>query len=118
MTPQKPPGFEEYLSAFGPVLHEPYCGEPVAWGFKITRYLGDELFSNLGKHGRLECIDGFTSSWALVIETLSREKAALLYGEITDQVFGPCGGLKSITFGEKKFVHKFLRPERGSENLV
>lgn len=112
MGQQKPSGFENYLSAFGPVLHDPYCGEPVAWGFRITKYLGDELFSKLGKHGQLECIDGFNSAWALVIQTLSREKAVLLYGEITDEVFGPRGGWKSTTFGEKKFISKFLRPER------
>lgn len=31
MEQQKPPGFENYLSAFGPVMYDGYCGEPVAW---------------------------------------------------------------------------------------
>lgn len=112
MEQQKPPGFENYLSGFGPVLFDGYCSEPVAWGFKIIKYLGEELFRELGKHGSLECIDGFNSSWALISKTLSREEAVLLYGEITDEVFGPRGGWKSTTFGEKKFISKFLRPEK------
>lgn len=112
MTQQKPPGFENNLSAFGPVMYDGWCGEPVAWGFKIIRYLGEDLFNTLGKHGQPECIDGFTNSWALVTKTLSREEAIALYGVVTDEVFGPRGGWKSTTFGEKKFTSKFLRPDR------
>ena len=112
MELQKPPGFEDHLSGFGPVLFDGYCGEPVAWGFKIIRHLGEELFRELGKHGQLECINGFNSSLALVVETLSREKAVLLYGEITNEVFGPRGGWKSTTFGKKNFVSKFLKPKK------
>lgn len=112
MEQQKPLGFENYLSEFGHVLFDGWSDEPVAWGFKITKYLGEELFRELGKHGQLECIDGSSSSWALITKTLSRKEAVAQYGEITDEVFGPRGGWKSTTFGEKKFVSKFLRPEK------
>ena len=112
MESQKPSNFENYLSAFGPVMYDGRCGEPVAWGFKIIRHLGEDLFRELGKHGQLKCIDGFNSSWALVVKTLSRTEAVALYGEITNEVFGPRGGWKSVTFGSKIFVSEFLKPER------
>lgn len=114
MEHQKPSSFENYLSAFEPVMYDSWCGEPVAWGFKIIKHLGEDLFRELGKHGQLECIDGFKSSWALVVKTLSREESVVLYGEITDEIFGPRGGWKSTTFGNKKFVSKFLKPEKKS----
>ncbi|WP_300599966.1 hypothetical protein [Niabella sp.] len=112
MEPAKPPGFENYLSSFAPVVDDPYCGEPVAWGFKIITYLGEDLFRELGKHGRLECVDGFNSSWALIVKTLTREDAVEKYGIISNEVFGPRGGWKSTTFGDKTFCHRFLRPEK------
>lgn len=93
-------------------MHDGWCGEPVAWGFRIIRHLGEELFGQLGKNGHLECIDGIRSSWALVAKTLSREEAVTLYGEITDEVFGPRGGWKSTTFGSKKFISKYLKPKK------
>lgn len=110
--PNQPPGFEDFLSGYTTVLFDGYCGEPVAWGFKIMRYLGEDLFQELGKYGTLKCIDGFKSSWALVIKTLSREEAIEKYGPITNEVFGPRGGWKSTTFGNKKFTSDYLRPEK------
>lgn len=107
---QKPSGFENYLSEFEPIMYDGWCGEPVAWGFKIVRRLGEDLFRELSKHGQLECIDRLTSSWALITRTLSREEAVIRYGEVTDEVFGPRGGWKSTTFGNKKFISKFLKP--------
>lgn len=109
---KKPFGFENYLSEYGDVLFDGYCGEPVAWGFKIVTYLGEERFRELGKYGKLECIDPFKSSWALVTKTLNREEAIELYGSITEEVFGPRGGWKSTTFGNKIFTSKFLKPEK------
>ncbi|WEK34678.1 MAG: hypothetical protein P0Y53_19505 [Candidatus Pseudobacter hemicellulosilyticus] len=112
MEPRKPAGFEDSLSSFGAVIFDSYCGEPVAWGFKLTNYLGEDLFNELGKHGRIVCVDGYKSVWALVIKTLSREEAATLYGEITNEEIGPRGGWKSTTFGQKTFVNPYLRPEK------
>jgi hypothetical protein len=31
-----PVGFEDALSPFGPCIFDGYCGEPIAWGYKIT----------------------------------------------------------------------------------
>ena len=109
---KKPSGFENYLSEYGIVLFDGYCGEPVGWGFKIISYLGEDLFRELGKYGRLECIDGFKSSWALVTKTLNHEEDIERYGSITNEIFGPRGGWKSTTFGNKKFVSSYLRPEK------
>jgi hypothetical protein len=83
----------------------------VGLGFKIIRYLSDDLFSELGKHGKLECIDGYKNSWALVVKKLSREEATSLYGEVTNEVLGSRGGWKSTTFGKKTFVSRSLSPE-------
>jgi hypothetical protein len=46
-------------------MYDVWCGEPVAWGFKIVKHLGEDLFRELGKHGQIKCIDGFKSSCAL-----------------------------------------------------
>lgn len=108
--PTKPLGFENYLSEYGAVLFDGYCGQPVAWGFKILTYLGEELFRELGKYGTLKCIDGFKSSWALIVGTLSRDEAIEKYGPINNEVFGPRGGWKSTTFGDKTFISDYLRP--------
>ncbi len=110
---QQPSGFEQYLSKFGPVLYDGYCGEPVAWGFKIVARMDEILFRELGKYGQLECIEyGFDTKWALITKTLSREEAIEKYGPITNEVFGPRGGWKSTDFGSKQFISKYLKPEK------
>lgn len=104
---EKPTGFEGDLGSYGIAFYDGNCGEPIAWGFKIIRRLGDERFNELRKFGPLECI---YPDWYLVTKTLSREEAIKKYGDIKEEVFGPKGGWKSVTFGEKKFVSKLLKP--------
>ena len=110
MNYQKPKAFEKELSVYEAVLFDGWCGEPVAWGFKIRCYLGNDRFDELRNYGNLEYCD--INVWALVIKTLTRKKAIEKYGSITDETFGPRGGWKSTTFGENKFVSKFLKPEK------
>lgn len=107
-TYEKPAGYEDVLSDYGPVLHDGCCGEPIAWGFNIRQHLGDR-FGALGKYGTLECVKRFPSQWALVVHTLTREEAIAKYGPITDEEFGPRGGFQSVTFGTKRFFAKQLR---------
>lgn len=109
MSDQKPIEFENELGSYQAVLFDGCCGEPTAWGFKIINHLGEERFSALGKFGQLECLEA--GLWALVIKTLSRQEALEKYGAITEEIFGPRGGWKSTTFGEKKFISKFLKPQ-------
>lgn len=110
MQYSKPEEFENELGHYGPVLFDSWCDEPVAWGFKILHYLGEERFGKLSKYGRLECLE--PGIWALVVKTLAREEAIEKYGAITEEILGPRGGWKSTTFGDKKFTSRFLSPKK------
>lgn len=103
----KPKGFENCLSEYGLQLYDGYCGEPIMWGFKILYHLGEEKFRELGKFGDLECS---YPNWFLITKKLTREEAIKKYGTITDEEYGPRGGWKTSTFGEKRFCSQVLRP--------
>jgi len=110
MIPQKPLGYEEFLSNYQVVLFDGWCGEPIAWGFKITHHLGEERFENLRRYNNLYCAGA--GSWVVIIKTLTRQEAIEKYGAITEEVFGARGGWKSATFGQNKFLSTYLRPEK------
>lgn len=102
----KPEGYEKDVGDYGPLLFDGWCGEPVAWGFKITRHLGDR-FEALRAFGRLECL-GVAGDWGLIVERLTREQAIAKYGAITEEDRGPRGGFRSVTFGTTKFLSREL----------
>lgn len=104
---EKPKGFESELAEFAPVIFDGFSGEPIGWGFRIITHLGEQRFNELRKFGELECI---YPTWYLVTKKLSREEAIGKYGEITEEVFGPRGGWKSVTFGTKRFISNYLKP--------
>ncbi|MFB6457071.1 hypothetical protein ACE38W_17505 [Chitinophaga sp. Hz27] len=52
-----PAGYENELSDYQSVITDNWCGETIAWGFKIIRHLGDERFHQLRKYGQLECLN-------------------------------------------------------------
>lgn len=106
---EKSEGFEKELGAYGAVMFDPYCGEPVGWGFRLLRHMGEERFNKLQDFGELECL---YPDWYLVVKKISREQAIELYGEITAEEFGPRGGWRSITFGSKKFGSTYLKPQK------
>ncbi len=106
---KKPKGYENDLSDYGPVFFDSWCGEPFCWGFKILHHLGEERFNELCQFGSLECSHP-EMNWFLIVKKLNRDEAVKKYGSITDEEFGPRGGWKSITFGNKKFSAKELRP--------
>ena len=108
-TQEKPKGYEKELANFAPVIFDGQCGEPIGWGFQIVSHLGDERFNELRKFGELECI---YPTWFLVTEKLSREEASKKYGEVTAEEFGPRGGWRSVTFGTKKFISKYLKSNK------
>ena len=101
---KKPKEFEEYLGEYGPQLYDSWCGEPVGWGFKIIKHLGDEKWAKLSEHGDLECA---YPNWFLITRKLTRAEAIEKYGPVVEEL-GPRGGYKSGTFGEKRFVSKWL----------
>ncbi|HWV72884.1 MAG TPA: hypothetical protein VN040_14245 [Pseudosphingobacterium sp.] len=110
MEHKKPHGFEDYLAAYGPLGYDSHCGEPFAWGFKIVGHLGEELFQKLCSVARVEYIGG---TYGVICKILTREKATKLYGEVTEEVFGPKGGWKSVTFGNKTFVNRYMKQYKG-----
>lgn len=104
-----PAGFEDALSLFGPVLFDPYCQEPIAWGFEIRKYLGEIRFKELRTHGELVCVH--ERRWVLVMESLTTDAARAKYGAPTAEERGPQGGFRSITYGTKQFIDRRMRPK-------
>jgi len=113
----KPIGFENDLGDFGPVLFDGICGEPIAWGFKILRRLGEQRFKELslimstggggietGGHGEMNL------SWFAIVKYLSPNEAIIHYGEISALFTGPKGGFRRVTYGQKTFCCKELNP--------
>lgn len=110
---KKPEGYEDDLGSYEIVAYDAYCGEPVAWGFKILNRLGEERFNALRKFGALEVVrrDPPMYVWALIAKRLSKEEAIKKYGSITDEERGPRGGFKSDTYGTTQFCHKLHSKE-------
>lgn len=118
-VPAKPKGYENDLREYAACFFDGICGEPVGWGFKLVRYLGEDRFHGLEHtpeypNVRLECGHGYPSNWYLIAKHLTREEAIQKYGKVTEEIFGPRGGWKSVTFGDKKFGSDCVAPERGS----
>jgi hypothetical protein len=105
-TYTKPPGYENNLSNYKSCLFDSFCGEPVAWGFEIVRRMSTERFEALRQYGSLQCC---YPKWFLIVKELSRAEAIERYGPVTNEVFGPRGGFKSVTFGHKTFICRELR---------
>lgn len=108
---KKPKGYEDSLGEYRVCLVDGYCGEPIAWGYKIIRHLGQERFSALRRTYHLECA---YPNWYVITKALGHKQAKKKYGKITAQERGPRGGWKSVTFGEKTFIDRYVAPERQS----
>lgn len=119
MEDQIPVGFEDALGDFGPQLYDGYCGEPIAWGFPITKYLGTERWEELKQLGAVEY--GSWDSHAgrgryyFITRWLTREEAEQTYGPVTEEEYGPQGGWKSVVFGDKRFLTKHLERRLSNE---
>jgi len=99
-------GFEDALGPYEVQSYDAYSGEPVAWGFKIIKRLGEDRFNELREKAELECV---YPDWFVVSKKLTREEAIQLYGPVTHEEFGPRGGWKYIEFGDKRFGYNNLR---------
>ncbi len=104
----KPAGYEDVLSDYKACLFDGWCGEPVGWGFELVERIREERFEALGKRGKLECA---YPKWFLIAKSLTRDEAIRKYGPVANEEFGPRGGWKSVTFGDKKFLSRKLRAE-------
>lgn len=106
-----PKKFLPYLGSFGPVFYDAACGEPVAWGHVIVSRLGEDLWNEIGHYGSLEygSPGRLGGEWVLVTRILTREAAIEKYGPIANEELGPRGGFRSVTFGDKQFISRYVR---------
>ena len=111
----KPNGYEDDLSDYGPQMTDGHCGKTIGWGFGIVRYLGQDRFNELGRFGSLECIQGehLESHWYVITDWLTPKEATQEYGPVRELVLGPQKGFRSVTYGEKTFINKRLDPRAG-----
>ena len=108
----KPKGYEDSLSDFKVCLYDGDCGEAVMWGFEITKRLGEPAFEELRKFGDLVCGGGYPPSWFLITQKLTANKAKQLYGPKGKDEYGPMGGWKSVTFGDKRFISDVFKKKQ------
>lgn len=79
----------------GEVLRDGWCGKPIAWAKVGDPVIGREWT----QHG-----------WTAVTDRLSPAEAVREYGPITELVVGRNGGFESVTYGETKFICRFVDP--------
>lgn len=101
--------FEECFGEKTFTIFDGYCGEPIKWGRKVVKRVGEEDFDLMRRAHNIEYI---SDTWMVIDRTLSREEAIKLYGEITDEEYGPRGGWKSVTFGDKRFNSKEMKERK------
>ncbi len=70
--------------------------------------MGESKFNELGKLGNLTFVGGYDGNWVIATSELTRSMAIKKYGPVTDEVFGPRGGWKSVTFGKTRFNSRSL----------
>jgi hypothetical protein len=108
---EMPADLRRFFGGYGPQFHDGYCGEPIAWGYKVIARMDEERWSKGSEYGRLEC-GHETGDWFLITKVLTPDEARAQYGEVTNLELGPRGGFRSVTYGSKKFGSKRLDPRR------
>lgn len=104
-TLSKPVGYEDDLGEYKTIYES--MDIPYAWGFEITRHLGELKFNMLRAHGELVHLgDYFSGQWAVIVKQLDQEEcvraAIKKYGEVSHVKVGPRGGFQKVTYGTKK----------------
>lgn len=102
---------EQYLSKEIYSLNDGNCGEPIIWYRKLVGRVPEDVF-NMNRH-RLEYLN--LEFWGYIERVITRKECIEKYGEITNEEYGPRGGWKSVTFGNKKFMTDKLHPSREIE---
>lgn len=109
--PLKPEGFEPYLGAFGVVLTDANHGEPIAWGWPVTKRMGVERFLALRKKLPVVCSSAgqLLSEWVVIAKALSHDDAVAAHGPVTRIEVGPKGGWRATTYGSRRFMHSRMK---------
>jgi len=97
-----------YLSEKVYELCDSWSGKPIAYYRVQTSRIPEELFNE--NFDRMYYSNG-NNEWLYLERKVTRGECVELYGDITEEEFGPRGGWKSVTFGKTKFKHEFLRPK-------
>jgi hypothetical protein len=97
----------DFLSEETYPLVDAWCGKPIAYYRMLTHQLPESTFGKI--RSKLLYSNGM-ERWLYITKKVTREECITLYGEITEEEYGPRGGWKSVTFGTTKFKHDFLRP--------
>lgn len=105
-----PEKFKGYLGRYGDCFFDSYSGEPISWGYPITKHLGEELWSELAGYGDLQCAHS-SGNWYLIIKSLTIPEAIEKYGAVTKEERGPRGGFRTVTYGKTQFSSKQLDPK-------
>lgn len=107
-TTEKPEGFEDELSEYGPQVWS--GGEPIAWGFSIISHLGETRLNELSRRYNVRRIA--FGRMCVLTKILTRKEAMQKYGPVTEEKYGPRGGWQYVMFGDKKFDSEFLKPKK------
>ena len=116
-----PQYLKEYLSNYDTVLIDAFCKEPIAWGYRIIKHLGEEKWKELYKYGTPTCL-GYSetyplsqhANWILITKELTKQDAIDKYGKVKEQGYtngcepGVITNIKPfpyIVFGNTKFYN-------------
>jgi hypothetical protein len=109
------------LSQHGPILFDPYCKEPIVWGYKINRH--ESSWDLIRNPQTFEMIRSLKDKYFLVTGRLSPRKAAEKYGPFTGRQID-CGHWRSITYGHTTFaspcmeINKRLLQDDWLDNVI
>lgn len=119
----------EYLSSYQAVLFDSSCNEPVAWGYRILKHLGEEKWAQLHKYGTTKCL-GYSSGlwgrslygdghadWILIVKHLTRQDAIDIYGKVTNAGIDEYKQKYTI-FGSTKFVNEIVQIPTPEEQKI
>jgi hypothetical protein len=104
-----PSEIKNMFGQYGPVVYDGYCGEPVGWGHRPSRYLEKTEFEQAGKHGEWMYI---SDVWYLVTKKITKEEALEKYGPVNKLQTGPRGGFRAVNYGDTTFWSKELDPRK------
>lgn len=117
MEKKIPKEIQQYLGRYGECLFDGSSNEPVMWGYPVVAHMGERLWEEIQRYGRIEYTHDVPQKVFLITKCLTPKEAEKKYGKVTNLELGPRGGFRSVTYGEKKFRSKFLDPRKESEEI-
>jgi len=108
---EMPADLRKFFGGYAAQFHDGYCGEPIAWGYKVVARMDEKRWAKVSEYGPLECAHE-TGEWYLITKVLTPDEAHVQYGEVTGLELGPRGGFRSATYGSKRFCSKRLDPRK------